>query len=140
MENLIHVLRNKGFKITPQRRAVIAALFECGKFPTAQRILDQVRKTTPDVSFDTIYRNLSLLTDLGVLHEINTKGRDGNVFEIVADNHHHHLICISCGTTQCLDFCPISTFELSKAEEKGFQVTSHTLEFYGYCRECRSAS
>jgi Fe2+ or Zn2+ uptake regulation protein len=137
MERMINILRNKGFKITPQRRAVISALYECGKFPTAQRILEEVRQTTPDVSFDTIYRNLSLLTDLGVLNEIQTKGRDGNVFEIVVDNHHHHLICLTCGATQCLDFCPITSIDLSKAESMGFEVTSHALEFYGYCRECR---
>nr|WP_092068858.1 Fur family transcriptional regulator [Dendrosporobacter quercicolus]NSL47253.1 transcriptional repressor [Dendrosporobacter quercicolus DSM 1736]SDL82365.1 Fur family transcriptional regulator, zinc uptake regulator [Dendrosporobacter quercicolus] len=139
MEQLIRVLRDKGFKITPQRRAVITALAKCGKFPTAQRIWDYVRTITPDVSFDTIYRNLSLLVELGIVSEIHTKGREGNVFEIVETDHHHHLICVSCGTTQCLDFCPVSHGDLAKAEAGGFKITSHSLEFYGYCRECASA-
>ncbi|MEG6584199.1 Fur family transcriptional regulator [Dendrosporobacter sp. 1207_IL3150] len=140
MDQLISVLRNKGFKITPQRRAVIKALCECGKFPTAQHVLEHVRKNAPDVSFDTIYRNLSLLADLGVVHEIQTKGREGNVFEIVTSSHHHHLICVTCGITKCLDFCPISENDLKRAQADGFEVTSHSLEFYGYCKECRNAS
>lgn len=137
MDEIIAVLRSKGFKITPQRRAVIAALFECGEFPTAQRVLDYVKKSTPDVSLDTIYRNLSLLVELGVLNEIQTLGRDGNIFEITTSGHHHHLICITCGKAQCLDFCPVQDADVMKAEENGFQVVSHSLNFYGYCRECR---
>ena len=55
-------LRAQGYKITPQRRAVLNAFEECPSFPTAQQLLASVRKTQPDVSLDTIYRNLTLLT------------------------------------------------------------------------------
>jgi len=139
VEKMIGILRGKGLKITPQRRAVLAALADCGKFVTAQRILDYVKKSNPDISLDTIYRNLSLLVELGLVHEIQTRGRDGNVFEVVTDGHHHHLVCVGCGKAQCLDFCPISEGDVAKAEANGFKVMSHSLEFYGYCRECHMA-
>lgn len=138
MDRIINLLRSKGFKITPQRRAVIGALQACGNFPTAQKILDHVKQSTPDVSLDTVYRNLSLLAELGAVNEIYTRSREGNVFEVLTDgSHHHHLICLDCGKTQCLDFCPVSSSDLERAAETGFQVLSHSLEFYGYCRECR---
>lgn len=70
MEKLIGILREKGYKITPQRRAVLTAFLDSDQFATAQQILDHVRKTNPDMSLDTVYRNLTLFVDLGVVSEI----------------------------------------------------------------------
>lgn len=137
MEKLITILREKGYKITPQRRAVITAFLESNKFATAQQILDQVRETNPDMSLDTVYRNLALLVNLGVISEINTRGKDGNIYELITTEHHHHLVCLSCGKAECLDFCPINREKLATASKNGFNITSHSLEFYGYCHNCR---
>ncbi|MBP2652299.1 MAG: zur [Firmicutes bacterium] len=138
MDELLKELRAKGYKMTPQRRAVITALLECGKFPTAQQLLAKVKQAAPDVSLDTIYRNLSLLIDLGLVNEIHLPGR-GNVFELTTNQHHHHLVCVRCGKAECLDYCPVSAQDLEKAAEQGFEIISHSLEFYGYCRSCRLA-
>ncbi|MDT8900814.1 Fur family transcriptional regulator [Anaeroselena agilis] len=141
MDTYLHLLRSKGFKLTPQRRAVIAALEACAPFPTAQDIHRHVKTQAPDVSLDTIYRNLTLLIRLGIVNQINLPGRGGgSVFEIVAgQRHHHHLICLACGQARCIDYCPIVPHELAQAKEQGFTVVSHSLEFYGYCRDCRTA-
>ncbi|MDD4601041.1 Zinc-specific metallo-regulatory protein [bioreactor metagenome] len=137
MEDFIAILRREGYKITPQRRAVIAALNECGKFATAHQVLAYVKDKFPDMSLDTVYRNLGLLVGLGLVHEVQTKGRrDGNLFEISGDEHHHHLVCLSCGKAECIDFCPIHAENVIKAEEGGFKIKFHALEFYGYCRDC----
>lgn len=138
MDNVIDVLRNKGHKITPQRRAVINALLECGEFSTALQLLDYVKKSQPDVSLDTVYRNLNLLKELGMVNEIQTGNQDGNRYEILTNkHHHHHVICLKCGKVQCLDFCPISIAEVEQVEKKGFAIVSHSLEFYGYCQKCQ---
>ncbi len=138
MDNVIDVLRDKGHKITPQRRAVINALLDCDQFPTALQLLEYVKKSQPDVSLDTVYRNLSLLKELGMVNEIQTGNQDGNRFEILTNgHHHHHVICLKCGKVQCLHFCPISNAEIEQVERNGFSIVSHSLEFYGYCRECQ---
>ena len=130
-------LREKGYKITPQRRAVVTALDACGPFPTVQQLQENVRKTQPDVSLDTIYRNLTLLTDLGIVHEIHRTS--GNVYELVKPgHHHHHLICTECGKTECIDICPMNKIYEKEAEKRGFLVTGHIFEFYGICWSCRS--
>lgn len=138
MDNLLRTLRSKGFKLTPQRRAVITALRDCGPFPTAQGILRQVKKTAPDTGLDTVYRNLGLLVDLGLVNEIKLPGQAGTAFEITNGQHHHHLICLGCGQTTCLDYCPVSPADIARAEQGGFTVVSHSLELYGYCRTCRA--
>lgn len=137
MDNFLRALKGKGYKLTPQRRAVIAALGECGPFPTARLILRHVKKTAPDVGLDTIYRNLDLLVELGLVNEIKVPGNGGNVFEIATGRHHHHLICLTCGRTTCLDYCPVAPGDIARAETDGFKVVSHSLELYGYCRNCR---
>jgi len=138
MKDIIELLKSKGYKMTPQRRTVIKALFECGKFPTAQDILDYAKNINPDMGIDTIYRNLNLLTEIGVLNQINIKSRDVSVFEIVT-NHHHHLICLDCGKTECLDYCPVMGESEKMAQEKNFKIIGHNLEFYGYCSTCQAS-
>jgi len=138
MEQGLLLLREKGYKITPQRRAVMQALLAAGRFSTAQQVLECVKKMQPDVSLDTIYRNLTLLADLGIVHEIHR--HTGNVYEfIVPGEHHHHLVCTQCGKTECIDICPVKEEYIVAAEEKGFCITGHTFEFYGICRECQQS-
>ncbi len=136
-EKSLLLLRKKGYKITPQRRAVLTALDTCGKFPTAQQILEAVRKMQPDVSLDTIYRNLTLLTELDLVHEVYRSS--GNVYEIVRPgHHHHHLVCTECGKTECIDICPMNELYEKEAAKRGFLVTGHIFEFYGLCWSCRN--
>ena len=136
-ESCLSILRKKGYKITPQRRAVLEALDSGGQFCSAQRVMEIVREKQPDVSLDTVYRNLTLLTELGIVHEIMRPA--GNVYEIVREgNHHHHLICTECGKTECIDICPMNKIYEKEAESRGFLVTGHVFEFYGLCWSCRS--
>ena len=135
-DNILETLRLKGYKVTPQRRAVLQALSSFEYFPTAQELLTAVRKNNPDVSLDTIYRNLSMLTELGIVHEIHRTS--GNVYELAADgHHHHHLVCTKCGRTECIDICPVTEIYKEEAEKKGFTITGHMFEFYGLCSDCR---
>jgi Fe2+ or Zn2+ uptake regulation protein len=137
LEEIITKLRDKGCKITPQRRAVIKSLLDFDKFPTAQEVYNDIRAVNPDVGLDTVYRNLNLLVDLGVVNEINLPGREGKVFEITMEGHHHHLVCLGCGEANCLDYCPVDEVGLQKAAGNKFRVVGHSLELYGYCAKCR---
>lgn len=138
MDKFIELLRAKGYKITPQRRAVIAALFAGEKFSSAQRILAVVKEQMPDVGLDTIYRNLNLLVALEMVNEIKTGMAAGNLFEPVVEHehHHHHFICLKCGAVECIDFCPVRESDLHILEAQGLTVVTHSLEIYGYCRNC----
>lgn len=137
MDQFLNCLKARGYKITPQRRAVIAALLASGRFATAQQISEAVKKTNPEISLDTVYRNLSLFVELGIVYEIHTRSREGILFEAASSGHHCHMICIGCKKTECLDLCPVNETLAAAAEAKGFEITSHSFEFYGLCRACK---
>lgn len=138
IEKIILKLREKGCKITPQRRAVIQSLLKFEKFPTAQEVYNDIRLANPDVGLDTVYRNLHLLAGMGVVNQMNLPGRDGKVFELTLDGHHHHLICLGCGEANCLHYCPVDEQDLQKAAGSKFRVVGHSLELYGYCNKCKT--
>jgi Fe2+ or Zn2+ uptake regulation protein len=136
-EQIIGLLKAKGCKITPQRRAIIQALYNAEKFPTALELLTSVKATHPEVGLDTVYRNLNLLVALGAVNQIGLPGKDTKVFELARGQHHHHLVCLGCGATNCLNYCPVNENDLQKSAGPEFQIMGHSLELYGYCRKCR---
>ncbi|MDR3565482.1 MAG: Fur family transcriptional regulator [Negativicutes bacterium] len=136
-DEIIKRLKEKGCKITPQRRAVIQALQKLDQFPTAQEIFSDIKPANPDVSLDTVYRNLNLLVDMGVVNQINLPGKDVKVFELATAKHHHHLVCLGCGQASCLNYCPVDESVLRQAAGSEFQIVGHSLELYGYCTKCR---
>lgn len=140
MEKIIKKLKDRGCKITPQRRAVIQSLLNFTKFPTALEVFNDIKATNPDVGLDTVYRNLNLLVEIGLVNQITLAGKDVKVFELSIDGHHHHLVCLGCGQTNCLDYCPVDEKSLQTAAGSEFQVTRHSLEIYGYCQKCKNTT
>lgn len=137
-DEIIKKLRANGCKITPQRRAVIESLLKFDKFPTALEVFNQIKQANPDIGLDTVYRNLNLLVGIGVVNQINLPGKDVKVFELSADGHHHHLVCLGCGQADCLNYCPVDEQSLQKAAGSRFHIVGHSLELYGYCRKCKA--
>lgn len=137
MEKMLMRLKKGGYKITPQRRAVLEAMLAFKEFPTAQQILTEVKKKNPAVSVDTIYRNMNILVGLGLLNEIHMPS-GGCVYELVTTPHHHHMICLGCGRTECIDWCPLDEAVQAAAQAKGFALTGHMAEFYGFCPQCQN--
>lgn len=136
-DSLVERLRERGLKVTPQRRAILAALQRLEKLATAQEVWTEVRRSFPDMSLDTVYRNLNMLTNIGVTGIVNLRGGEASRFEVVQDAHHHHIICLKCGKAVCLEICPIDEHDVAAAEQHGYKVVGHAVELYGYCAGCR---
>lgn len=131
---IIQQIKAKGFKITPQRRAIIEALLVPDRPPTAKDVLEIVRDKYPDVSLDTVYRNLNLLTEIGCVIKINLLNSETSRFEILK-HHHHHLICLGCGEAVCLEKCLLDK-HINVLKDKGYEIVGHAFEIYGYCPSC----
>jgi Fur family transcriptional regulator, ferric uptake regulator len=119
-------IRGLGYKATPQRLAVLRALAA-----EQHQSLGEIRARCPEVGLVTIYRTLDLLSEIGVVRRLELGG--GPRYEL-AEDHHHHLICESCGAVSEFERCPL---DLRRLRGMDFEVSSHTLEIYGRCAKCR---
>ncbi len=132
---IIRTIKKKGYKITAQRRAIIEALAALDGPPTAKDVYEIVRERQPDVSLDTVYRNLNLLAETGCVVKINLKNSEKSRFEILENHHHHHLVCLGCGATVCLEKCLLD-MHTEVLKDKGYKIVGHAFEIYGYCPSC----
>ena len=128
VESAVGKMRGGGYKVTPQRVAVLTALAA-----EQHQSLDEIRARCPGVGMVTVYRTLDLLGSLGLVRRLDLG--DGARYEI-AEAHHHHLICESCGDVSEFDECPLDPARLP-VQNPGFEVRSHSVEVYGRCAECR---
>lgn len=129
------ILRDKGYKLTEQRRLIIRAFIESPGHHTAQEIFDLVKDRCKDINFSTIYRNLELLCDLDIINRLQIESGISH-YELSGLAHHHHIICKKCGEMKEIDFCPYASLGEEQLKALGFKVTDHKFEIYGYCRKC----
>lgn len=138
VESVLEQLKKKGYRRTPQRERIVEILWESEAPLTARALHEKVRAVFPHVSLDTVYRNLELLREAGLVSQINLQSRESARFELQkGGEHHHHLVCLGCGDSICLPLCPIDLSELTEKHAGEFTVTNHAFELYGYCKDCR---
>lgn len=133
-QKLIASLREKGYKLTPQRLEIIKLLSHDRSHPGAMDILEKVRQKAPKISVSTVYYTLDMLKKEGLIQELEFYERD-NRYDVNVLNH-VNLICRSCGKIE--DFTeevPFSS-EMIKAQT-GFRPVGMRFEYYGYCRRCQ---
>jgi len=125
----------RGLKVTPQRVVVYAELLKAKDHPSADVLYKRVRKTLPNISFDTVYRTLLSLVELGIIGLV-TSYDDRKRFEPDIQNH-HHCICIKC--QKILDFYDeeYDAIRIPKTLSKQFQVMHKRVVIEGVCPECR---
>jgi Fur family transcriptional regulator, ferric uptake regulator len=121
-------IRGRGYKATPQRMAVLRALVA-----EQHQRLEEIRARCPDIGLVTLYRTLGLLGELGIVRRLDLG--DGTRYEL-AEDHHHHMICESCGDISEFEECPLDPERVSLGSTE-FEVRSHSIEVYGQCAECR---
>lgn len=129
-------LKEKGYKLTEQRRFIIEVFTENPGHHTAHEVFDLVKRKLKGINFSTIYRNLELLSTLNIINKMYIESNISH-YELCGGTHHHHIICKGCGETREMDICPYASLEEEKLKEIGFKATEHKFEIYGYCSKCR---
>lgn len=134
-------LKETGFKITPQRRAIIEILLQnSSKHLSSEQIYDLVKVNCPEIGIATVYRTMQTLDEVGVISKLSLD--DGCIrYEIDLDgdnsHKHHHLIC-----KNCLAIIEVKEDLLDEIEKRiesfyKFEIIDHDVKFYGICEECR---
>jgi len=136
---LLDKLRQRGYKLTPQRRAVLKTFARSWHHLTPAEIYEKVKREYPGIGLVTVYRTLEILAGLGLICELHAGGSCRS-YTTAAAGHHHHLICAQCG--EVIDFSgyDISPLEKRLRQETGFEIEGHLLEFVGRCRSCQRAA
>lgn len=129
----LQILKEHGYKYTDKREAVLNILSEEGRYLSAKEVLQQMQGDFPQLSIDTVYRNLSLLYQLNILEVTEMNGERLYRMSCAVDVHHHHLICTECGKTKKIDLCPMDAIF---GKPDGFEITGHKFEIYGVCEGC----
>ncbi len=134
-ETLAQALRDRGFRITPQRLAVIRA-FAAGQHPTAEEVHKALAPDYPSMSLATVYKTIALLKAQGLILEIDFGARD-NRYDILRPYPHPHAICVRCGAVADPRDQDLAALTAQAARDTGFEITSHRLDFFGLCPKCR---
>jgi Fe2+ or Zn2+ uptake regulation protein len=126
-------LREKGYKLTPQRLEIIKLLARGMSHPGARDILQKVRKTVPRISMSTVYYTLDMMKKEGLIHELEYYDADNRYDINVSD--HINLVCTKCG--KITDFMGnLPSFSRAVEKETGFKPARMRFEYYGICGEC----
>jgi Fur family ferric uptake transcriptional regulator len=132
----IETLRQRGYRITPQREMIAEVVAHSGRHMTADEVFEEVRVRTRAINVATVYRTLDLLVEEGLASRADLGG--GRVVYATAHHGPHvHLVCQHCGRVIDADvasFVPL--FQRIQAQH-GFVCGSHHFAIYGLCAECR---
>ena len=130
---------NEGkLRLTKQRQIILAELRKVTSHPTADDLYNMVRQRLPKISLGTVYRNLEILSDNGIIQKLDVGGTqkrfDGNAAP------HYHIRCASCGRVDDLHLPPDESVEEKAAKLTNFKIIRHHLEFVGYCPSCNGGA
>jgi Fur family ferric uptake transcriptional regulator len=128
----------RAHRSTRQRAAVSAMLDVLSEFRSAQEIHEQLRRTGDGIGLTTVYRTLQNLADAGEVDVLRTGTGEAVYRRCTTADHHHHLVCRSCGRTVEIDGPAVETWAQRVAEQHGFSELSHTAEIFGLCSSCSS--
>ncbi len=130
------ILKQQGYRLTPQRRAVLNAIANRHDHLTPAALYKRVHPQQPSIGLATVYRTLEILAELGLICEVHTGGGCRSYLLRRPSEHHHHLICAECGVVVDFIDCDLGELEQRLSQKTGFEIENHLLEFFGHCRDC----
>lgn len=138
-ENLKEELKKKGYKLTPQRRAIVDTIIANeGKHLTAEEIYDEVKRVCPEIGLATVYRTILLLEEMGIVYKLDLN--DGcsryELAHINETHRHHHLVCNNCGKVIEVQDDLLEDLEVQIEKVYKFKILDHSVKFFGVCDCC----
>ena len=136
LEQIVTSLREEGFRITPQRIAIVDYVLNTEEHPSAEQVHNTVKKKYPMVSLSTVYKTLDLLRQKHLVKQIEIDGEarfDGHTDE------HINLICMKCGKIEDVDE-DLKEIQTRAARKSKYQIIKGSFELFGYCSKCKTHS
>lgn len=139
MQKTKQQLHESGFKLTPQREAMLLVFLENEKeHLSAEEIFFLVKKKSPEIGLATVYRTLEILTELTIIDKVifNDGVSRYDLRKEGIQHFHHHLLCLNCGTIEEIEEDLLGEVELVVEKHYHFLVKDHRLTFHGICYQC----
>jgi len=135
--SILDSLKAGGKKVTKPRKAILGILEQNPLPITVAEIHERLKKAKMPADLVTIYRNLAMLQELGLVNPVGL--HEGQMrYEVRhGREHHHHIQCRGCGQIVDLMLCPLKKLTELVERQTKFSVDSHALEFFGWCPQCR---
>ena len=121
-------------RMTQQRKTILEVLKKTQNHPSADEIYELVKQKIPRISLGTVYRNLEVLAELGLIQVLELSG---SLKRFDWDtNKHYHIRCIRCDRVENAPIAPMNQIEDKLYESTVFEIIGHNLEFTGLCPSC----
>ena len=127
--------RERGFRLTHQRRVILEALLARHDHPPADLLYEDVRSRLPSVSRTTVYRVLEMLVRIGAARTVCHPGC--TVRYDARTGRHHHLVCLGCGRIEDVEVPELDDLPVRGAVPRGFEVRDYSVQIQGTCANCR---
>lgn len=121
-------------RLTTQRQIILEELAKVKTHPTAGEVYDMVRKRLPRIGLGTVYRNLELMAENGMIAKLEVGGTQKR-FDATTEAH-YHIRCSCCGRVDDVDIPVIDSLVDAAAEHSSYQILGHRVEFTGICSTC----
>jgi Fur family ferric uptake transcriptional regulator len=129
------VIRQRGYRFTPQRQMVMDALRELKGHRTPDEVFARVQLKTTAINRATVYRTLEFMLRMGLVTVAQIKDNQ-TVYEIVDAEPHHHLVCQRCDKVEMLEHKAVLPMFNRIERENGFRVRTDHLMLFGVCQAC----
>jgi Fe2+ or Zn2+ uptake regulation protein len=136
-QRLSEATKGTGRSVTRQREAILELLRGTTSHPTAMQIFDQVRGDLPHITLATVYRNLAVLEELGLVQQLEAGTASAHFDAVVKE--HCHVRCLGCGRVDDVHIADPENLDESAHVASGYTITGHHIVFDGYCQTCRDA-
>jgi Fe2+ or Zn2+ uptake regulation protein len=135
MSDLLERLRDRGWRLTAQRRVVAEVLDGDHVHFTADEVHTRAIQRLPEIARATVYNTLSELVAIGEVIEVSTDGR-AKRYDPNARHSHQHLVCSLCGTIRDVHPTGDPLSALPDTERYGFRIADATVTYRGTCPDC----
>lgn len=135
MVDLIKFLKEKGYKVTPQRLAVYDILKNTKEHPSVDMLYNKLQPVYPTMSLATVYKSLEVFKSLGLVQELNV-GEDKFRYDANVKQH-PHITCVGCGKVEDVDDEMFFDLLEQVSDKTGYKLISQKLYFFGYCPTCK---
>ncbi len=130
-------LRRNKYRVTPERYEILDAVLECDGHFDADELFLKMKNSNSKVSRATVYNTLDKLTECGILSRYRFGERLARYEIMYGNEHHHHVICRSCGKIEEFVDKRVERFAKDAAITMKYQFQNTVLHIYGICPDCR---